>query len=226
MTRAAEKQSRKPRTASREVRRHQLVKAAIDSISKRGFSGTTLAHVTKGAKLSHGVVHFHFKNKEDLYDQTLGYLADEHYELWHDSMLAAGSDPIDQLIAIIEADFDTKVCTPKKLSVWFAFWGQAKYRPNYLRIHNKHDNDRYVEFVRLCQEIIDSGDYDDLDPEQTARIIESLIDGIWLDMVLYPTPGKRDKCRNDCFVFLSKLFPNHFRQIKLVESGQCGRKAQ
>ncbi|KAG1700501.1 HTH-type transcriptional regulator BetI [Nymphon striatum] len=119
--------------------------AAIESISKRGFSGTTLKHVTQGAKLSHGVVNFHFESKETLYVETLGYIVNEHYELWHGSMDKAGPDPADQLTAVVEADFDKKVCSPKKMAVWFAFWGQAKYRPKYLKIHNKHDEDRFVE---------------------------------------------------------------------------------
>ena len=63
------------RTAKREARRQQLIDATIDSISKHGFSGTTLESVTKGAKLSHGIIHFHFNSKEDLYYKTLGYLA-------------------------------------------------------------------------------------------------------------------------------------------------------
>lgn len=61
-----QQQRAKPRTASRDVRRKQLIMATIDSISKRGFAGTTLKHVTQGANLSHGVVNFHFENKETL----------------------------------------------------------------------------------------------------------------------------------------------------------------
>ena len=78
------------RTATREVRRQQLINATIESISKHGFSGTTLETVTKTAKLSHGVVNFHFDSKEDLYVETLGFLAREHYDCWHGAMERAG----------------------------------------------------------------------------------------------------------------------------------------
>ena len=54
----------KRRTAPKEIRRLQLIMAAIDSISKRGFAATTLRHVTEQAKLSHGVVNYHFQSKE------------------------------------------------------------------------------------------------------------------------------------------------------------------
>ena len=202
------------RTAPRDVRRKQLIMAAIDSISKRGFSGTTLKHVTEKAKLSHGVVNYHFDSKEALYDATLGFLAQEHYELWIDSMHKVGTDSVDQMTAIIEADFDKKVCAPKKLAVWFAFWGQAKYRPNYLKIHNKFDEQRLVEFERLCADIIAEGNYTHLDAKRVSRTLEALIDGLWLSMMLYPSEAKREQSRHDCFHTLSLLFPNHFSTME------------
>jgi TetR/AcrR family transcriptional repressor of bet genes len=200
------------RTASREVRRRQLILAAIDSIAERGFSGTTLKHVTAGANLSHGVVNFHFANKETLYIETLGYLVNEHFDIWFASMTAAGPDPVDQLAAVVEADFDDRVCSPKKLAVWFAFWGQAKYRPNYLQVHNKHDEARLVQLNRLCREIIDDGGYGNLDAEQVSRTLEALIDGLWLNMMLYPSVEKQNEGRADCFGALAEFFPKHFPQ--------------
>jgi len=111
MIQLEQNQQRKPRTVSRDVHRKQLIVTTMDSISKRGFSGTTL----------------------------------KHHAIWSQSMKAAGPDPADQLTAVVEADFDKPVCSPKKPSVWFAFWGQAVYRPNYLKTHHKYDEDRLVD---------------------------------------------------------------------------------
>lgn len=200
----------KGRTANRKARRQQLINATIDSLSKRGFSGTTLETVTKSAKLSHGVVNFYFDSKEDLYVETLGFLAQEHYELWHGAMLEAGADPVRQLTAIIEADFEPNVCSPKKLAVWFAFWGQAKHRPTYLKIHHGHDDERYAEIVRLCAEIAADGAYEQIDPDRVARGVEAMIDGLWLSMMMYPKSTTRAKSRDDTFAYLAYAFPKHF----------------
>ncbi len=198
------------RTATREARRQQLINATIDSISRRGFSGTTLETVTKGAKLSHGVVNFHFDSKEDLYIETLGFLADEHYACWHDAMLEARPDAAAQLVAIVGADFDRKICTPKKLSVWFAFWGQAKHRPNYLKMRQRYDDEREIELRRLCEEIVASGRYDQLDVVSVVRSIEALVDGLWLSMLLYPKEVSREKAWFDCLSYFAQVFPKHF----------------
>ena len=207
---AVKETTAKKRTAPREIRRKQLIMAAIDSISKRGFSDTTLKHVTETAKLSHGVVNYHFDSKESLYDATLGFLAQEHYKNWTHHYEKAGPSPAHRLAAIVSADFDPKICTHKRLAVWFAFWGQAKYRPNYLKIHNKFDNERYERIVYLCSEIIADGGYDDLKVEQTARIIEALSDGAWLCLMLYPAGADRATCRDDCLLALKRFFPKHY----------------
>ena len=198
------------RTASREARRQQLIDATIDSISKRGFSGTTLETVPRGANLSHGIVNFYFRTKEDLYLETLGHLTGEHYRRWYGAMTRAGPDPARQLGAIVDADFDRTICSRRKLAVWFAFWGQAKYRPNYLRIHSRYDDERFEEISRLCREIAADGAYGGLDPESVARCLESLVDGLWLDMLLYPREASRQRARSDCFGYLAGVFPEHF----------------
>lgn len=200
------------RLAARQERRQQLIDATVESIARRGFSGTTLETVTKGARVSHGVVNFHFRTKEDLYVETLGYLAREHYALWRDAMLNAGPDPAHQLQAILEADFDRRVCSRKKLAVWFAFWGQAKYRPAYLEIHHRFDDERYVEICRLCRELVASGGYKDVDAEGIARSLEALVDGLWLNLLMYPREIRRQTARTDCLAYLATVFPHQFER--------------
>ena len=70
------------RAATKALRRQQLIDSTIDSIAKRGFSGTTLADVADGAGLSRGIVNFHFKSKEMLLVETLRYLAEEYRDAW------------------------------------------------------------------------------------------------------------------------------------------------
>ena len=200
----------KRRSEPREVRRLQLIMAAIDSISKRGFSDTTLKHVTETADLSHGVVNYHFDSKEALYDATLGFLAQEHYDNWIKYHDGAEPTPSHRLAAIVCADFDKSICTHKRLAVWFAFWGQAKYRPNYLTIHNRFDNERYDRILQLCRELIADGGYEDLDAEQTARSVEAMSDGAWLSLMLYPKAADRREFREVCLHALARQFPRHF----------------
>lgn len=209
MNKPANVSAQSRRTAPRDVRRKQLIMAAMDSIAKRGFSDTTLRHVTEKAKLSHGVVNYHFDSKEALYDATLSFMAQEHYDLWTQAMAKVGNDPALQLVAIIEADFDRKVCTQKKLAVWFAFWGQAKYRPNYLKIHNKFDNERSAELKRICEALVANGGGAQTG-RQAAHAVEAVLDGLWLSLMLYPAEESREGALSIALTTVARLFPRHF----------------
>lgn len=200
----------KSRFAPRDVRRKQLIRSAIASISQHGFSDTTLKHVTDRANLSVGIVSYHFDSKEALFDATLNYLADEHYGLWTGYAEAAGPDPARQLEAIIRADFDPEICTHQKLSVWFAFWGQAKYRPNYLEIYLPYDGERYRRIRDLCAALYRDAAGDGPDPDQVARTIVAQVDGAWLSMMLFPTEVHRLEALEDCLSLLALFFPDHF----------------
>lgn len=210
MVQIAKQKPETGRTATRDARRQQLINATIDSISKYGFSGTTLASVTKGAKMSHGIVNYHFKSKEELYVETLGFLANEHYERWSTSMENAGAEPSKRLAAIIEVDFEAAICSRKKIAVWFSFWGQAKQRPSYLKIHNNFDKQRAKEIQRLCAQIVEQGNYQHIDAASTGRSLIALVDGLWLNHLLYPQTFNRKLARDDCFAFLADAFPDHF----------------
>jgi len=198
------------RTESREVRRRQLIEATIASIAELGFSDTTLTSVTERAGLSHGTINFHFKSKEILFTETLGFMAQEHYDLWCSAMKSAEPSASKQLAAIIDVDFRENVCSPEKLSVWFAFWGQVKHRLTYLNVHDEHDIQRTAELKRICTEIIREGGYDQIDADAAVRRIEALVDGLWLNMLLYPSESQRIEARNDAFDFLAEIFPKHF----------------
>ena len=68
------------RTESKEVRRQQLIDAAIHSIAQNGIAGTTMSTVTETAGLSLGIVNFHFESKQKLFEETLVFIAREYHE--------------------------------------------------------------------------------------------------------------------------------------------------
>lgn len=211
------------RTAPKAERRLQLINATIDSIAERGFSDTTLATVSKGAGLSHGTINFHFKSKELLFIETLNFLAEEHHDHLRAALAKAGPTPQEQLVALIDTDFAPSICNPKKLAVWFAFWGEAKARPAYREISGRYDQERLDEFTRLCQLLKKEGGYDDVNPKMVAKSMEAFVDGLWLNLLLYPEVFQREEARHDCLAFLAGTFPRHFPLS--TRSGGCDARS-
>jgi|TARA_B110000503_G_scaffold42367_1_gene69428 TetR/AcrR family acrAB operon transcriptional repressor len=53
--------------------RQNLVDAALKLFGQRGYSGTTLRLIAEEAGCSRGPIYWHFANKEELFEEILGY---------------------------------------------------------------------------------------------------------------------------------------------------------
>lgn len=211
---------RKPRRkASKEVRRQQLIDAAMETIAEKGITGATAANVTAKAGLSLGIVSLHFGGMKGLLTETLRHLAEEMRDVWADAYADAASAPADRLRAIVAAVFDEAICTPTKIAVWFAFFGEAQYRRIYRELVDDFDTEREEALADLCALVKRDGDYDAVDPKSLATSIESLADGLWLSLLLYPEWMSRDDARAQILDMLAAHFPNHFEaQARVCET--------
>jgi AcrR family transcriptional regulator len=65
--------TRAPRKKSiiEELRRKQIIDTAIRTIATRGFENATLNHIAEEAGVSTGVITYHFRNKDDLIEQSI-----------------------------------------------------------------------------------------------------------------------------------------------------------
>lgn len=54
-----------------DIRRRQIVDTAIRTIATRGFANTTLNDIAEEAGVSTGVITYHFRNKDDLIEQSI-----------------------------------------------------------------------------------------------------------------------------------------------------------
>lgn len=198
------------RDAGKERRRLQLIRSTIDSIAKRGFSETTMADVAAGANLSTGIVNFYFKNKDTLLSETLRYLANEYRMRWTGALDKAGPTAAERLRALVLCDIDPVVCNRKKIAIWYAFWGESKSRPTYLRICDSGDAQHFGVMRDLCAELIVDGGYAGLSADELAIGLEALTDGLWQDLLLDPRGFDRERARRVCETFLACAFAKHF----------------
>lgn len=203
--------SQKPRRkAPPEVRRQQLIDAAMETIAEKGISGATAAHVTSRAGLSIGIVSLHFGGMKGLLTETLRFLAEEMRDAWADAYADDGAPPAARLHAIVDAIFDEATCTPTKIAVWFAFFGEAQYRAVYREIVDEFDTEREEALADLVAQVKADGGYANVDPKSLATSIESLADGLWLSLLLYPGWLKIEEARDRIITMIAAHFPNHF----------------
>ncbi|MCW8927080.1 MAG: TetR/AcrR family transcriptional regulator, partial [Xanthomonadales bacterium] len=159
VTQSVKKPRTKRRTAPKEQRQVQLIKATIRSIAKHGLSVTTMATVAREAKLSQGIINLHFQSKERLLEETLRYIVGEYREAWHKARDSGEMLAADRLEALAGVDFDKRICQRNKLAVWFAFWGETRSRSTYRKICTQSSREYKQDLTDLCEEIIQQGSY-------------------------------------------------------------------
>jgi phenylpropionate dioxygenase-like ring-hydroxylating dioxygenase large terminal subunit/AcrR family transcriptional regulator len=198
---------KEPRDARR---RRELIEATIVSIARHGLSGTTVAKVAKIAGLSTGIVNFYFHSKQALLLATLEYV-DREFELRQQEVLErAGQDPVQLLEAMIEVDFDPKVCDPDRIAVWAAFWGEASGREDYMRVCGARGAALEQRVVKLFERIASSGNYPHLDHAALGRafyhLLSSLPETLLQDDPALDFEGAKATLRG----FLASVFPAEF----------------
>ena len=194
---------------SREARRQQLIASTIETLAARGYSRITLTDVARAAGLSHGLVLFHFETKEKLLAETLTHLAEEYRLNWQGALAAVGTDPAEQLNALIEADFHPAICTPARLAAWCSFWGEAQSRPLYQQACGAKDDAYNLTLEQICARLSTLGGYGH-DPVHVARVIRVTIEGVWLDLMTMAKPYSRDEALTTVRTCAALCFPDHF----------------
>jgi TetR/AcrR family transcriptional repressor of bet genes len=200
------------RALPKEVRKQQLIDATTRSIAKNGLSGTTMATITREAELSMGIANLHFKSKDMLLSATLAHITNE-YNSGQSALLCSTeySSAADKLEALLDFNFSAKVTRRNKLAVWFAFWGEAKFRPIYKRICSTSDVVAEDAISYFFKQIIDEGCYKEANAELLAIGYTALLDGLWLDLLVTPRTITRGKARKVACHYLASAFPKHIR---------------
>lgn len=198
-----------PRKASREVRRQQLIDATIATLARVGFSRTTLTEVAATARLSHGLIIFHFETKEKLLTETLQFMAREYRDNWERALAEAPKTPASQMDALIRADFTEAICAPDRLAAWSALLAEAQSRPIYQANCADHDLAFLQVIEKLCAELTEEGNYPLL-PVHTARAIRVTLNGLWFDLMTMTNTLSRQESLQTMFNMLMAFFPDHF----------------
>ena len=198
------------RDAIKEVRRVQLIEATIDVIARAGFSDLTLAQVAETARLSTGIVNFYFKSKDTLLAATLSHMVDEYQRHWHGNVAAAGPLPADRITAMLEGDFQRLVANRKAVTVWYAFWGETRWRPDFMALCQDLNREFQGVAAALFGQLIAESGISERDPVLLAKGFSAMSDGLWLDMLINPKETDRETARRVVRAFLHGLFPNAF----------------
>lgn len=196
------------RKAVRDIRREQLIEAAIRAISQHGIGETTIADVVKEADMANGAVNQYFASKDMLLLEALRAVTGEFREIWQEAELRAAGDPAARLEGLVMAQFHPKVCRRERISVWVAYWSEVRFRPKYMELCADSDSAFAEALTEACRALARGGRYRGADAENAGRFLSAASDGLWINIMLGVLT--RDQAVDMLRAHLKNMFPQHF----------------
>lgn len=183
-------------------------------IAKVGLSATTLQMVTREAGLSLGIANLHFQSKENLLRATLESVMRE-YHSGQFAILEDDSDrpPAARLARLLDFQFSARVTNREKMSVWFAYYGEASARPLYQKICASMDRLAANKLEQVLEALISTGGYQLLDARQLATGYLAMIDGLWLTLLVAPRSLTKKNAKHIAATYLIDAFPRHSEEL-------------
>jgi TetR/AcrR family transcriptional repressor of bet genes len=194
----------------RDVRRGQLIEAAIKAIARHGIGETTIIDVVKIAGMANGSVNQYFDSKDALLLSALERVTGEFRETWERAAERSGDDPSRRLEALLMAQFAPHVCTLERIGVWVAYWSEVRFRPKYMAACADSDAQFFDEVAAACKSLTRIGRYSNLDWRRVSRFLAAASDGLWIDILLGTVT--REMAIDLMRAQLAAVFTRHFAQ--------------
>ena len=156
--------TRRQRTrAPAEVRRAQILEAALECFATRGYHTATMDDLVRTSGLSKGTLYWHFSSKEEVFLALFDRFVEEIFEVWG-RLETEGRASLEVVRTLGEIFVDRLVSDPIPLGAWAEFLLQPKARERYASML-RQSRDRLAALMRRG---IERGEVRDLDPDGIA----------------------------------------------------------
>jgi TetR/AcrR family transcriptional regulator, transcriptional repressor of bet genes len=200
-----------PERASRVRQRQRLIDACISALHIHGPSRTTVEKVVALADMSPGIVRFYFDSKDAMLLASLAYLAAEFEERVMVPVALLRETPVAALGRLVELYLDPDIASPRKVSVWYSFWGEASSRQEYYDICGRKDED-FAALVRdlIARVVAMTGD-NHLDTDGITLGLIGALEVLWQGFAFQSEADiDREAARKQSMGFLRSVFPGQF----------------
>ncbi len=191
--------------------RQRLIEACISALHLYGPSRTTVEKVVAIAKMSPGIVRFYFDSKAAMLVASLQFLAAEFEEQVLVPVAKLKSRPVAALRSMVELYLDAEIASARKVSVWYAFWGEASSRQEYYDICGQKDESFAALVHELIERLIAETSQAHLDADAVALGLIGALEILWQDFAFRTERDiDRPAAKRRCMAYLRSVFPGQF----------------
>jgi AcrR family transcriptional regulator len=174
------------RKATEATRREQILKAAYEVALRRGIDGLTVRAVAVRARLSHGLVLFHFKRKDQLGLALLDRVLTTTMSPGIPDEIGAISKPRERLQALLGHDVHRLVEDPRRIRLLLEYWARGAHNA-VIRGKISAGLDAYrAAFQKIAEEALPTKADRSGTPAGVAAVAVSLIIGYPVQAMIDP----------------------------------------
>jgi TetR/AcrR family transcriptional repressor of bet genes len=123
------------RPSNTEQRKQEIVNALLRVMAERGYEKASIQAIAKEAGLAPGLIHYHFKTKQEILLGLVNWIASSATERL-EKLETKVSDPWDKLSAFINARLATGESElPEVVSAWVVIAGESIRQPEIKEIY-------------------------------------------------------------------------------------------
>ncbi|WML50910.1 TetR/AcrR family transcriptional regulator [Neobacillus sp. PS3-12] len=181
-----------------EQRRKQILKAAFQAASEKGYESVTLQDIADYAEVSKGVTNYYFENKADVFAHLFEWITTRIYE-----KEAKSIDEKETAIEKLEAYINQVFISPKENKIFYRvyldFLAQVKNNNRYKEVNQQF----YENCWSIGKNIITLGIEENVfkvdNIEQSAISIRCMIDGSLIQWLMRDDDSLHNYYRTVCY---------------------------
>ncbi len=173
-------------TGTADQRRAQMLQAALEIISERGYAETRIADVAERAGISPALVIYYFKTKDQLLTEAIRFYEDAWYAVGQRRMnaLPTAAARLEEIVAMSLLPEEDPPEPDDSWTLWLDFWAQAARNAEVGSVRRKSD-ERWREVISgLVQAGQGAGEFAGVDPASFAIALSALLDGLTIQIAL------------------------------------------
>src|ERR1700730_10468486 len=161
--------------------------------------------------MSPGIVRFYFDSKDAMLVASLAYLAAEFEERVMAPVSRLRDTPVKALEQLLQLYLDPDLASPRKVSVWYSFWGEASSRQEFLEICGKKDDDFAALVHELIEALIAQTGQVHLDADGVALGLIGVLEVLWQGFA-FESEANIDRAAAVArsLAYLRSVFPGEF----------------
>ena len=167
------------RTSNTEARRAEITAALLAVIARHGYDKATIQAIAAQAGLAPGLIHYHFKNKQEILVSLIGAMA----QAGHDRYLAVLGDqvePFQRLRAYLHARLGLgDGAAPEIVSAWVMIGAEAVRQPEVRAVYRQMIADELALLTTLLGDCLRARKRDTSAVATLAAGLASMIEGAY-----------------------------------------------